>query len=176
MPLVCPPWPTSAGLEAPPFLQPGVEFSARFGSLAAVLAPFLIPFVESSERLPMSRANLALILQECPHDVHLRAVLPGGLAHFCGRLEALALPLQATLEGPAQDARELCPELLRQLLILLGWRDGLLEGNQPEAAPDRGVGSPDLRLMVDRHKDLVRGVELPKVLAHPARTHFIAAG
>jgi len=67
---------------------------------------------------------------EVAEYVHVFAVLAGCGLDLFGFAKALALPLEATSDDPAQHARQLGSQFLGQGPILLRFRDGHVEWHE----------------------------------------------
>src|SRR5215210_722978 len=100
MPLIRASQTTPPAGKPPTFLQSGIELPAGFGLFAGLRAPLFVARIDHLERLFEVRARLAFLVEECPYNVHLRAVASGRLPDLLRRLEAFALPFETPLDAP----------------------------------------------------------------------------
>ena len=133
-------------------------FARLFGELLVALEE------HSGLHLGELAGRIAVVIDEAAEGVALLAVFADGLDDGGRWFEALALPLEAAVDGPPEDARQLLAQFLDQGLILFVGRDGDDERNQAQAAPDAFVGPVDDRLVVAADDEFVRGQEVEKFL------------
>src|SRR5262245_16885016 len=103
----------AAGLDALPFVTPALHFVRQIlrvhPSLSGLLGELLIA-LEEGRRLHLSeRPSLASLLDEAAQGVTLVSVVADGVQDHGRRVQAVALPCEASIDRPAQDARQLAP-------------------------------------------------------------------
>src|SRR5919107_1018766 len=106
------------------FREPATEPFLGAGLLPGFLAPALPRAPQFAGEGFLVLVAHATVCEEGRQHVHLRPVSRGGLAYFLRRLEAFALPLEATAHDPRQDAGEFPPQLFGELSVLLRRRYG----------------------------------------------------
>src|SRR5437762_4480967 len=98
--------------------------------LTAALGVGLVALEERARLHLREGTHLAVLLDEAAEGVGLFAVGAYGVRDEGGRTQALALPGEAALDGPLQDAGELRSELSHQVSVLLVLRAGHRDGPQ----------------------------------------------
>src|SRR5215213_1769999 len=103
--------------------KPPAEPLLRAGLLASLFAPALPRAPQfAGEGILVLRAQTT-VREKGGQDIHLRAVGFRGLTDLLWRLEAFALPPQATSDDPREDPRQLFPVFLGELSVLLCGRN-----------------------------------------------------
>ena len=128
-----------------------------------------------SKRLLPSARNLAALIDEVAQHVHVVLVgLRRGL-DLGGGSQSLPLPLQASLDGPVQDPRQLLCQLVCQPRVFTAL-EIFHERDHPDTAPDPQVGAVYPGLVVGGHQQLERREVGEVFLVQESRRDLVPAG
>jgi len=142
---------------------------------AAVLAPFLENAVECAGFAFDVVAENAPLVDERRVDVLAYSILVSGRLDRLWHAQTFRLPCTAPLDSPGKNPRQLFPQLVGEILVLLSIRNDNVERNQPNPSPDGMVSAFDSWFMVRAKHQLVGRPELPEVLPHaPCADRFAA--
>jgi len=100
------------------FSEPKAEGPVRERLFAIPVRPGVIGLIElaGDERLLAGLEDTALA-EEVAEEIHVAPVGLGGGLDLVGQAQALALPREAALDGPCEDARPFGTELLGEMAI-----------------------------------------------------------
>ena len=119
-------------------------------SFSGTLAPYLPVSKQSSDWRPTPPLDDATFLNPAADSVFGVQVFSGCIAHCGRRLKAVALPLQAALYRPRQDARELCAQLLAQPQVAVNLWNSDGERYEVEAPANGFIDRSEPRLVIAR--------------------------
>jgi hypothetical protein len=120
-------------------------------------------------------ARLAALGEKGAEHVLVLAVLGGGTLDRLGLAESVALPLQATLDRPREDAGQLGLEFVPQPQVLAA-KKALAERHESQPSPDRVVVAVDARPVVGDQAELELRAKLEVLAVQEPRGDRVAAG